>query len=74
MNRFHSILVVNGMKAPHCVTVVGMELVPRKLATSILQIERLSTSQNQLFTQAIDNILNGNLVGVVFLGTRFHGF
>jgi hypothetical protein len=40
-----------------------------KLTTSILQIESLSISQNQLFTQAIDNIINGNLVGVVFLAT-----
>ena len=40
------------------------------VATSILQIERLSTSQNQLFTQAIDNIINGNVIGVVFLATE----
>jgi hypothetical protein len=41
-----------------------------KLATSILQIERPSNRQNQLFTQAIDNIINGNVIGVVFLASE----
>jgi hypothetical protein len=41
-----------------------------KLATSILQIERLSNRQNQLFTQAIDNIINGNVIDVVFLASE----
>ena len=41
-----------------------------KLATSILQIERLSTGQNQLFTQAMDNFINVKVIGGVFLATE----
>src|SRR5215213_3530758 len=44
-----------------------------KLATSILQIDRLSNRQNQLLAQAIDNIVKGNANDVVFfLLARFH--
>lgn len=41
-----------------------------KLATSILQIERLSNRQNQLLAQAIDVIINQNAKDVVFLASE----
>jgi hypothetical protein len=41
-----------------------------KLATSILQIDRLSNRQNQLLAQAIDSIVKGNANDVVFLASE----
>jgi hypothetical protein len=41
-----------------------------KLATSILQIERLSIHQNELLTQAIDAFVNQNCSDAVFLGSE----
>lgn len=41
-----------------------------KLATSILQIERLSNRQNQLLAQAIDVIINRNATDAVFLASE----
>lgn len=41
-----------------------------KLATSILQIDRLSNRQNRLLAQAIDNIVKVNVNDVVFLASE----
>ena len=39
-----------------------------KLATSILQIQRLSNQQNELLILAINNFVNSNVSDQVFLG------
>jgi hypothetical protein len=41
-----------------------------KLATAILQIERLSNHQNHLLTQAINNIIGRNASDAVFLASE----
>ena len=41
-----------------------------KPATSILQIQRLSTHQNELLTQAINNLVDRNASDLAFLGSE----
>jgi hypothetical protein len=41
-----------------------------KLATSILQIQRLSDHQNELLIQTINNIVNVNISDLAFLGSE----
>jgi hypothetical protein len=60
---------MGGRYSTACTTVEN-ERMPGKLATSILQIERLSNHQNQLLTDAIGSIIDYNPSDAVFLASE----